>query len=242
MNSLILELKKERRTGVAPALLAVGLLGAIYAFLNFAVRRDTLLRLPLAPMDILLTQLYGMMMVLNLFGIVAASCMIYHMEFEGGAIRKMYLLPVRIWEIYLCKFLILSVLLFAASLVQNLALAQIGMTELPRGSFSFRVLLRFFLYSFAVSMPVLSFMLLVASRCEAIWVPLGIGVAGFLCGLALSAAQISAPTWFPFAAMMQPAVAMSAAPDAETLQISLLETALFLAAGLWLAANRHAER
>ena len=86
MKTLAIELRKEKRTGVIPVLLAVGVLGAAYAFVNFIVRKDTLLNLPLAPMDVLLTQLYGMIMVLNLFGIVVATCMIYNMEFKGSAV------------------------------------------------------------------------------------------------------------------------------------------------------------
>ena len=76
MRALVIELRKEKRTGVIPVLLAVGILGAAYAFVNFLVRKDTLLGLPLAPMDVLLTQLYGMIMILNLFGIVVAACMV----------------------------------------------------------------------------------------------------------------------------------------------------------------------
>ena len=47
----------------------------IYAKVKMCIRdrKDTLLNLPLAPMDVLLTQLYGMIMVLNLFGIVVAT-------------------------------------------------------------------------------------------------------------------------------------------------------------------------
>ena len=63
MKTLAIELRKEKRTGVIPVLLAVGVLGAAYAFVNFLVRKDTLLNLPLAPMDVLLTQLYGMIML-----------------------------------------------------------------------------------------------------------------------------------------------------------------------------------
>ena len=59
MKTLMIELRKAKRTGVIPILLAMGVLGAAYAFLNFIIRKDTLLSLPLAPMDILLTQLYG---------------------------------------------------------------------------------------------------------------------------------------------------------------------------------------
>lgn len=53
MKTLAIELRKEKRTGVIPVLLAVGVLGAAYAFVNFIVRKDTLLNLPLAPMGCL---------------------------------------------------------------------------------------------------------------------------------------------------------------------------------------------
>ena len=109
MKTLAIELRKEKRTGVIPVLLAVGVLGAAYAFVNFIMRKDTLLNLPLAPMDVLLTQLYGMIMVLNLFGIVVAACMIYNMEFKGSAVKKMYMLPVSVPAMYLCKFQMLLI-------------------------------------------------------------------------------------------------------------------------------------
>ena len=115
MNILAIELRKGKRTGVIALLLIVGILGAAYAFLNFIVRKDALLALPLGPMDILLTQLYGMIMVLNMFGIIVAACMIYNLEFKGNAVKKMYMLPISISGMYLCKFLILSVMFFAAS-------------------------------------------------------------------------------------------------------------------------------
>ena len=63
MTSLVIELRKEKRTGVIAVLLLVGVLGAAYAFANFIIRKDTLLNLPMAPMDILLTQLYGVIMI-----------------------------------------------------------------------------------------------------------------------------------------------------------------------------------
>ena len=148
MKTLAIELRKEKRTGVIYVLPAVGILGAAYAFVNFLVRKDTLLHLPLAPMDVLLTQLYGMIMVLNLFGIVVAACMIYHLEFIGSAVKKMYLLPISVPAMYLCKFLILTVLFLIAILLQNLALVQIGRTDLPDGTFEMGTLLRFAGYSF----------------------------------------------------------------------------------------------
>ena len=237
MRTLAIELRKEKRTGVILLMFAVGILGAAYAFINFIVRKDTLLNLPLAPMDVLLTQLYGMIMVLNMFGIIVAACMIYNMEFKGSAIKKMYMLPMSVPAMYLCKFLILTVMLFVAVCFQNAALAVIGIKDLPQGSFEAQTLIFFAGYSFITSMPVLSFMVLISSRFENMWVPLGIGVAGFLSGMALATSNIPLFMAHPFVVMLKPAVAMSAQPDFAVVVIALIETILFLFVGLWTAKN-----
>ncbi len=241
MKTLVIELRKEKRTGVIPMLLAIGVLGAAYAFVNFLVRKDTLLNLPLAPMDVLLTQLYGMIMVLNLFGIVVATCMIYNMEYKGSAVKKMYMLPVSVSAMYLCKFLILTVIFFVAIVLQNLTLAQIGMTYLPEVAFEMGTIVRFAGYSFFTSMPVLSFMLLISSRFENMWVSLGIGIAGFLSGMALANSGLMLLSVHPFVVILKPAVAMSTQPDPMVTFVALAETLLFLAVGLWLAKYRHYE-
>lgn len=237
MRTLTIELRKEKRTGVIPLMFAVGVLGAAYAFVNFIVRKDTLLNLPLAPMDVLLTQLYGMIMVLNMFGIIVAACMIYNMEFKGSALKKMYMLPMSVPAMYLCKFLILTVMLLVAVCFQNMALAKIGITDLPQGTFEAHTLISFAGYSFLTSMPVLSFMLFVSSCFENMWVPLGIGVAGFLSGMALATSDIVWLCVHPFVVMLKPAVAMSAQPDITVVMIALAETILFLCAGLWTAKH-----
>lgn len=241
MKTLAIELRKEKRTGVIPILLAVGILGAAYAFVNFLVRRDTLLNLPLAPMDVLLTQLYGMIMVLNMFGIVVAACMIYNMEFKGNAVKKIYMLPTSVSGMYFCKFFILTFMLFAAIVIQNLALMKIGITELPQGSFEFGTLLKFTGYSFLTSMPVLAFVLLISSRSPNMWVPLGVGVAGFLSGMALATSNAQLLLIHPFVVMLRPAVAMSAKPDGTVTIVAVVETILFLFAGLWMAKNKRYE-
>ena len=241
MRALVIELRKEKRTGVIPVLLAVGVLGAAYAFVNFLVRKDTLLNLPLDPMDVLLTQLYGMIMILNLFGIVVAACMVYNMEFKGSAIKKMYMLPMSVPGMYLCKFLILTVMLFVAVALENLALMKIGMSDLPQGSFEMGTLLRFTAYSFITSMPVLSFMMLISSRFENMWIPLGVGVAGFLSGMALASSAAAVLMVHPFIVMFKPAVAMSAQPDMLAVLAALAETFLFLGIGLWMAKNMRYE-
>lgn len=235
MNSLMIELRKEKRTGVIPALFAIGVLGAAYAFVNFMVRKETLLSLPLDPMDILLTQLYGMMMVINLFGVVVAACMIYNMEFKGNAVKKMYMLPVSVPSMYFSKFVIMTVMLLFAVALENAALARIGMVELPQGAFSMRAVVSFSLYSFITTMPTLSFMLLVASRFENMWIPLGVGVTGFLSGMALATADAALLMVHPFVVLLKPAVAMSAQPNVSVVVMSVVETVLFLSVGLWMA-------
>lgn len=237
MKILTIELRKEKRTGVIPVLSAVGILGAAYAFLNFIVRKETLLSLPLAPMDVLLTQLYGMIMILNMFGIVVAACMVYNMEFKGNAVKKMYMLPISVSGIYLCKFLILSAMFLVAVIIQNLALMRIGMTDLPQGTFEMGALIKFAGYSYVTSMPVLSFMVLVSSRSQNMWVPLGVGVAGFLSGMALANTSLDLLLIHPFVTMLKPAVAMSAQPDLLVIVAAFLETLLFLGIGLWMAKN-----
>lgn len=235
MNSLMIELRKEKRTGVIPALFAIGVLGAAYAFVNFIVRKETLLSLPLDPMDILLTQLYGMMMVINLFGVVVAACMIYNMEFKGNAVKKMYMLPVSVPSMYFSKFVIMTVMLLFAVALENAALARIGMVELPQGAFSMRAVVSFSLYSFITTMPTLSFMLLIASRFENMWIPLGVGVTGFLSGMALATADAALLMVHPFVVLLKPAVAMSAQPNVSVVVMSVVETVLFLSVGLWMA-------
>jgi hypothetical protein len=235
MRTFAIELRKEKRTGVIPLMLAVGILGAAYAIVSFLVRKDTLLNLPLAPMDVLLTQLYGMIMVLNMFGIIVAACMIYNMEFKGSAVKKMYMLPMSVPIMYFCKFLILTIMLFIVIVFQNLALTKIGLTDLPQNAFEFETLLSFAGYSFITSVPVLSFMVFVSSRFENMWIPLGIGVAGFLSGMALAASNNILLYVHPFVIMLKPAVAMSAQPDIIVVIFSLVETAIFLFSGLWAA-------
>lgn len=241
MRAFAIELRKEKRTGIIPLMLAVGILGAAYAVVNFMVRKDTLLSLPLAPMDVLLTQLYGMVMVLNMFGIIVAACMIYNMEYKGSAVKKMYMLPMSVPMMYFCKFLILMIMLLAAIVFQNLALTQIGLTDLPQGTFELGTLLSFAGYSFITSMPVLSFMIFVSSRFENMWVPLGIGVAGFLSSMALAVSDNILLCVHPFVLMLKPAVAMSAQPDRIITILSLAHAAVFLLTGLGAAKRNHYE-
>ena len=69
------------------------------------------------------------------------------------------------------------------------------------------------------------------------WIPLGVGVAGFLSGMALAISNLPLLMIHPFVVMLKPAVAMSAQPDIAVILCSLAETLLFLGVGLWMAKN-----
>ena len=147
------------------------------------------------------------------------------------------MLPISVPEMYFCKFFILTVTLCVAVSLENLALLRIGMTDLPQGTFELGTLLRFAAYSFSTAMPVLAFMVLISSRFENMWIPLGMGVAGFLSGMALAPSNIPLFMIHPFVSMLKPAVAMSAQPDTEVILFSLTEMLLCLGTGLWMAKN-----
>lgn len=232
MRAMILEIRKNRRSGVLPALPLAGLLGALYALANYLARADSLLKLPLPPMTILLTQLYGMICVLNLFAIVLAASTIWHIEHTGGALRRLRTLPCSLSRAYMGKFMLLAASLAMAIALQHAALAWLGRRYLPPGTFDAGQLVRFGLYALLTALPALAAMLLAAFLSENLWVPLGIGVVGFLSAMALATLSTPLALLHPFVALLKPAMAMSAVPDPTTCVFAACETAALLGVGL----------
>lgn len=241
MKIIKLELYKQKRCGIIISLVSSGILGAIYAIINFIVRQEALLSLPLKPMDILLTQLYGIIMIINMFAIIITACISYNIEFKGNALRKMYMMPISIAKMYLSKFIILSLALMLAIVIQNLALVGIGMNMLEQGNFEMLVLWLFAGYSYITAMPVLSFMLLLSSRFENMWITLGIGVIGFLSAMSLGTLDLSFLLLDPFVIMIKPAIAMSSMPDIQIIIIAVIETLFFLIIGCLMSKHLHYE-
>lgn len=241
MKIIQLELYKQKRCGIIIALVSPGILGAIYAIINFIVRQEALLSLPLKPMDILLTQLYGIIMIINMFAIIITACTSYNIEFKGNALRKMYMMPISIAKMYLSKFIILSLALMLTIVIQHLTLAGIGMKMLEQGNFKMLVLWLFAGYSYITAMPVLSFMLLLSSRFENMWITLGIGVIGFLSAMSLGTLDLSFLLLDPFVIMIKPAIAMSSIPDIQIIIIAVIETLFFLIIGFLMSKHLHYE-
>ena len=92
--SVSLELRKIRRTGLLPGMLAGGLLAGAFPILNIAVRPDTFLAMQGSPLSILFSQNWSMLGMLNLFFLIIGACILYHMEYADGAMEKMKALPL----------------------------------------------------------------------------------------------------------------------------------------------------
>lgn len=118
-------------------------------------------------------------------------------------------------------------------IAENIALAWIGITKLSTGTFEADVFISFMLYSYVTSLPVASFMLLIASLFENIWVTIGIGVGGFLSGMALVNINDSNLMMIhPFIIMFKPAVAMSADINTDVVCAAIIELVIFFVVGV----------
>ena len=70
---------------------------------------------------------------------------------------------------------------------------------------------------------------------------LGIGVAGFFSGMAMSLSDISLFLVNPFVLMMKPAVASTASIDTGILILGVFETIIFFMIGWYLCKIKHYE-
>lgn len=234
---LVLEWKKEKRTGAFMGLVMAGCFGALYALANFTWRKTTLLGLDMEPMDILLTQSYGMMALFNAFGIIVSSCLVYHLEFQEHGLEKLWALALNMANVYFAKFLLLALALGLAIGLESLALLGIGLFVLPPHTFSLSMWFGFSLYMVVLALPALSLMVWIASLFETIWIPLGIGVAGFFSAMALAQGS---NLWLinPFLLLLKPALLLQGKISWTLCLIALFETLLFLGLGLYTSQRR----
>ena len=85
-------------------------------------------------------------------------------------------------------------------------------------------------------------MLFISSLSENIWVTIGIGVGGFLSGMALVNMSDSILMMIhPFIIMFRPAVAMSADINATVMCAAIIETFIFFIAGIFGSSKKKAE-
>ena len=235
MSRFFIELKKTKRTGVIPIMLLVSLVGAFYTYAFIALQKETLLSLDLTFSEMLLTQASSFVMVINLFGIVLVTSIIYNMEYRGNAVKKMYMLPVKIHGIYLSKLAICVIALFICILIEYIALFMIGRFVFPLEILDISEFIIFAFYTFISSLPSLTFMLLIASRNENIWTVIGIGVVGFLSGMTMAMGNGIFFLLNPFVLILKPSISSVIEPQMLNLVISITESIIFTLGGVFLA-------
>ena len=232
MSAIIVEMKKHRRSGLVPVMFGAGILGFLYSVAFFTLHKESVFLSQPQPMTVLLTRLYGVVLMLNLFGIIMASSLIFNIEFQDNAIRKMITLPINMTNIYGSKCTIIFCSLLANIVLQRIALCYIGVAYLPEATFEIAMLLSNSVYLFVATLPTASFMMLIASRIENFWVSIGVGIAGFFSGMVMAMGDNSLLLANPFVLIMKPVVV---ALDSTVIIVSIVETILFFIIGMLLA-------
>lgn len=173
--SVSLELRKIRRTGLLPGMLAGGLLAGAFPILNIAVRPDTFLAMQGSPLSILFSQNWSMLGMLNLFFLIIGACILYHMEYADGAMEKMKALPLSQGGMFAAKTLLLWAMSCVVLILELLAMGFCAWHWFSATDIILP-LLKEFGYQFMMLLPACIFMMLISSLCRNLWIALGIGV------------------------------------------------------------------
>lgn len=238
--SLSIEIKKLRRAGVLNTLILAGIAGAFYAILNWFLRKDFLLTADINPMTALLTQLYGVISLLNVFAIIVSASNIYSIEYKNNGLRKMKTLPIKSGNLFIQKLIILVGTLALTYFIEFTILAILGSKYLPNNTFDLFVLLQFAFYTFLIILPCLVFMLIISLLSTNIWITVGIGIVGFFSGMSMIGLENMISNLNPFVLLLKPAMNLTTEMDIKVILISIIEIIIFVIVGIFIA-NRKSE-
>ncbi|GAA0338528.1 ABC transporter permease [Oceanobacillus oncorhynchi subsp. oncorhynchi] len=225
---LIMEWKKRKRTGFILTFLFGAVLAACVPVLNMAFRSELYTGLDGSPLQILLEGNWQMIGLLNVSLIVIGASILYNTEYVHQAIQKMQSLPIKEGNLFLAKFLIISMACLGVIVIEAVAFAFSSIYWFPGVSLFTMEWLENISYFFILSLPAIALALMITSFFRNIWIALGINVIGiFLAITPLSDQSIivaSFPFKLPFQILHQPAVA-----GADTfIWIALILTVLLL--------------
>lgn len=238
--SLSIEIQKLRRAGVLNTLIFAGFAGAIYAVLNWFVRKDFLLAADVDPMTALLTQLYGVLSLLNIFAIIVSTSNIYSIEHKNYGLRKMHTLPIKSSSIFLKKLIVLIGVLAISYCIEFTSLAILGNKFLPHGTFDAIILIQFACYAFLIILPSLVCMLIISMISTNMWITVGIGIVGFFSGMSMVGFENKISSLNPFVLLLKPAMNLTTKIDIYIIIIAIIEIIVFLLIGI-LISNRKAK-
>lgn len=173
-----LEIKKIRRTGLIPALLAGGVFSAAFPVINLAVRTEMFTGRPGNPAAIVMDASWLTMAMANLCVIIIGACILYHIEHVNNGIQKMDALPVNPAVLFFDKGILLALILAVVFAIETAALYFCTWKWLGGGKQTLVSLCKTMGYTYAYSLPSLVLMLLIACLLKNMWASFGIGMIG----------------------------------------------------------------
>lgn len=174
--TLVLEMKKLKRTGYVPAFLAGGVLAAAFPLANMLVRSKTFTSLPQDPLAILMDANWQMMAMLNILVCICGACMMYHTEYADNGAQKMDMLPIGTGNLFLMKFVIAALMLAVMITLETGVLAGCASHWFANYEIDPPALLKGVGFQWFVTLPTVMLMLFIASACKNMWISLGLGV------------------------------------------------------------------
>lgn len=208
---LIMEWKKRKRTGFILTFLFGAVLAGCVPALNMSFRSELYTGQDGSPLQILLEGNWQMVGLLNVSLIVIGASILYNTEYVHQAIQKMQSLPIKEGNLFLAKFLIISMACLGVIVIEAVAFAFSSIYWFPGDSVFTMEWLENISYFFILSLPAIALALMITSFFRNIWIALGINVIGiFLAITPLSDQSIivaSFPFKLPFQILHQPAVA-----------------------------------
>ena len=218
-----LEIKKIRRTGLIPALLAGGVFSAAFPVINLAVRTEMFTGRPGNPAAIVMDASWLTMAMANLCVIIIGACILYHIEHVNNGIQKMDALPVNPAVLFFDKGILLALILAVVFAIETAALYFCTWKWLGGGKPTLVSLCKTMGYTYAYSLPSLVLMLLIACLLKNMWASFGIGMIGMFAAQLFI--QEKSMAYFPFL------LSYSSTKSREMLIAAVIETIALLAAG-----------
>lgn len=171
-----LEFKKNKHSGLFPTFVVGGILAALIPILNMAVRSEIFIHLEMSPVEILLKENWQMMGMLNVLLITVGACLLYNIEYADNAIQKMNTLPIKEIHLYFSKAILVTLLCVVVLLIEAAAISFCTWHWFQLFQEIILDIVKHFLYSLLLLLPVIAIALLIASACKNMWISLGIGV------------------------------------------------------------------
>ncbi|SFD68825.1 hypothetical protein SAMN05216238_103161 [Lentibacillus persicus] len=182
---------KIKRKGVW-LLTLIGPLGVVcLQMVNYSLRKDYLLQQSDNDWHFYLLNVHAFTPLALVLGIVILTSLIASVENETNAWKQLIALPVSKMAVYLSKFTVLIVLLLTSSVLLLIFTLGYGLYLNLGDSVPYTSLIKFSLYPFAASLPVLALHLWIALVSRHQGIPVTAGVIGVI----LTYMGYSLPDW-----------------------------------------------